>query len=114
MAAAELGEGVAAKRNMPLARHQPGGRIQPDPAGARQIHLRPGMQIGEILRRAGRPAIDRFYIGDELNEIARDEPRGEPQMAQQIAPAARRNRGRSPCAVSVFSGDQTPGSMRTT
>ena len=36
------------QRNMPLAGHQSGGRVQPDPARTRQINLRPGMQIRKI------------------------------------------------------------------
>ena len=47
------GSGVAGQRNMAFAGQQARGRVEADPAGAGQIDLGPGVQIGEIL---GRPA----------------------------------------------------------
>ena len=68
---------------MALAGKQARGRIQSDPSGARQIHFAPGVQIGEIVARARR-SVRGSRIGHELNEIARDEARGEPQVPQQL------------------------------
>ena len=42
------------ERQMALAAQQAGGRVEPDPAGAGQIDLGPGVQIGEV--RASVPA----------------------------------------------------------
>ena len=68
---------------MPLTGKQAGGRIKPDPAGTGQIDLRPGVQIGKILRGAG-GAFDRHDVGGELDQVARDEPRRVAEMAQQL------------------------------
>ncbi len=61
---------------MPLARQQAGGGIEPDPARAREVDLRPGMQVGEVGLRARR-AVERFHVGGELDQVARDEARGQ-------------------------------------
>ena len=39
------------ERDVAFAGQQAGGRIEPDPAGAGQIDLGPGVQVGEVLRR---------------------------------------------------------------
>ena len=62
-------------RQMPLAAEHSRGRVHPDPAGAGQINLGPGVQIGKILVRAFRP-VHRLDVGAQLDEIARDEARG--------------------------------------
>ena len=62
-------------RQMPLAAEHSRGRVHPDPAGAGQINLGPGVQIGKILLGAFRP-LHRLDVGAQLNEIARDEARG--------------------------------------
>ena len=67
------------------------------------------MQIAEILVGALR-AFQRIDIRLQLNQVARHEPRREPEMARHIAPAARPSRGRSPTPIdSVSSGVCTPG-----
>ena len=73
----------AGEWQMTLAGEQPGRRVETDPAGARQIHLRPGVQIGEILFRSRR-AIDRLHVGRQLNQVAGDEARAESEMAQEL------------------------------
>ena len=57
------------ERDMAFAGKQPGGRIEPDPASARQVNLGPGMKIGEIGFRTLGP-LARGHIGDHLDEIA--------------------------------------------
>ena len=71
------------QRNVALAREQPGGRIEADPARARQVNFGPGVQIGEIVVRARRP-VERFHIGLELDQIAGHEPRRQPVMAEDV------------------------------
>ena len=68
---------------MPLPRHQAGGGVEADPAGARQIDLRPGVQIGEIRRGAFR-SVQGLHIGDELDKVAGDKARGVAEVAQQM------------------------------
>ena len=75
--------GRAGQRNMAFAGKQARRRIKPDPACAGQIHLAPGVQIGEIdLGAAG--AIQRLDVGFELNQVARHEARRQPTVAQQL------------------------------
>ena len=81
--AAEAGSGVAASGIWPSPGHQAGGGVEADPAGAGQIDLGPGMQIGEVSAGALRP-LDRLLVGDELDQVARDEARGEAEMAQKL------------------------------
>ena len=106
--------GRGGERHMPFAGHEPRGRIEADPAGAGQIDLGPGMQIGEILLRP-RGAVQRLHIGRELDQIAGDEARGEAEIAQDLHQqpggiAARALRPR----LSVSSQVWTPASMRMT
>jgi hypothetical protein len=65
---------------MAFASKQTRGRIEPDPTGARQIDLGPGMQVGKILRRARRP-LEGPLISRQLDEIARNKPGRQAQMA---------------------------------
>ena len=71
------------ERDMALAGEEARGRIEPDPAGARKIDLGPGVEIGEVVVRAGR-AVESDKIGLELDEIAGHEPRGQAQVAQDL------------------------------
>ena len=71
------------ERNMAFAGQQARGRIEADPAGAGQIDLAPGVQIGEVVVGAGRP-VERDEIGLELDEIAGHEAGGEAEMAQDL------------------------------
>ena len=86
------------QRNVALAAQQARGRIEPDPAGARQIDFGPGVQVGEVLVGAGGP-VERLEIGLELNEVARHETRGQADVAEDLhhqprAVAARAGRQR--------------------
>ncbi len=62
---------------MTLAAKQAGGRIQADPAGARDVDLGPGVQVGEVGLRPER-ALQRIDVVLELDQVAGDEPRREP------------------------------------
>ena len=88
--------GRRGERDMALAGQQAGGGVEADPAGARQIDLGPGVQVGEVGGRALR-AVQRLHVGDELDQVAGDEARGDSRAGAATAPAARRNRGRSLC-----------------
>ena len=50
--AAEAGSGRAGEGDVALAGEQAGGRVEADPAGAGQVDLAPGVQVGEVGRRA--------------------------------------------------------------
>ena len=50
------------QRNVALTCQEPRGRVEPDPACARKIDFRPGVQIGEVVVRAGW-SIEGFQIG---------------------------------------------------
>ena len=78
-----VGTGRGRQRQMSFAREQAGGRIEPDPAGAGQIDLGPGVQVGEVRCRAGR-AVERLHVGLELDQVAGDETRGQPQVPQHL------------------------------
>ena len=73
--------GRAGEGNVAFAGQQAGRRIEADPPGARQIDLAPGVEVGEIVRRTFRP-VERLLVGDELDQVARGEARGEAQVAQ--------------------------------
>ncbi len=73
----------ASERNVPFAGQQAGRRVEADPARARQVDLAPGVQVGEIHFGAAR-AVERFDVGLELDQVARCEARGEPQMAAYL------------------------------
>ena len=68
---------------MALAGEQAAGGIQTDPAGARQIDLAPGMQVGEVMLGAGR-TIKGFHIGAELNQVTGNKARSQSQVTQQL------------------------------
>ena len=44
------------ERHMAFAGQQAGGRVEPDPAGARQVDLAPGVQVGEVASVPGGPS----------------------------------------------------------
>ena len=71
------------QRDMAFPGQKPRCRVQPDPAGAGDIHLDPGMQIGKI-DLGPRGAIEGFHIRRKLDQIARHEPRGKAQMPQHL------------------------------
>ena len=73
----------AGKRYVALAGEETGCRIDADPACARQVDLCPGMQVREVMIRAGRP-IEGFLVRFELYEVTRNEPRCEAEMPQDL------------------------------
>ncbi len=75
--------GRAGERDMSFAGVQARGRIEADPAGAGQIDLAPGMQVGEIDFGAAR-AVERLHVALQLDQVARDEARRQAQVAQQL------------------------------
>ena len=71
------------QRHVALAGHQAGGGVEADPAGARQIDLGPGVQVGEIdVGALG--TVEGDLIGLQLDQIAGDEAGGEAEMAQDL------------------------------
>ena len=73
----------ARERNVTLAGEQPGRGVQPDPAGAGQVHLGPRVQVGEVLLRARR-TVQRLLVRRELHQVAGHEARREPRAAQRL------------------------------
>ena len=74
---------MQASGNVAFAGHQAGGGVQADPAGAGQVHLAPGVQVGEVdFGAAG--AVQGLHVGLELNQVARHEARGQAAVAQQL------------------------------
>ena len=71
------------QRDVPFAGQQPRSRVEPDPAGAGDVDLRPGVQIGKVLRGTGR-ALQRLHVGLQLDQVARHEAGGETQPAQDL------------------------------
>ncbi len=73
------GPGLAASGICPSPRQQPRGRVEPDPARARQVNFAPRMQIDEVGRRTLRP-LKRPDIRRQLHQITRYEPRREAEV----------------------------------
>ena len=71
------------QRDVAFPRQQARSGIEADPAGAGQIDLAPGMQVGEIDLRPLRAA-DGLQVRFQLDQVAGHEPRGEAQMPQQV------------------------------
>ncbi len=68
---------------MAFASHQAGRGVQANPAGAGQVDLAPGMQVGEVdLGAAG--SVQRLDVRFELYEVARHKTRGQAAVAQQL------------------------------
>src|SRR3954469_10322004 len=84
--------------NVPLAGQHARGDVEPDPARARQIDFGPGVQIGEIAFDLAR-TFDRIDVGPQLNEIAGDEARGEPEMTEDMDQEPRRVAARTGTTV---------------
>ena len=70
-------------RDMPLAGQHARGGVEADPAGAGDIDLGPGVQVGEIVLDLAR-AFQRIDVGAKLDQIAGDKPRGEAEMAHRL------------------------------
>ena len=77
------GPGRGRQRDVPLPREQPGGGVEAHPAGAGEEDLAPGVEVGEVGRGARR-AVEGLLVGDELHEVARHEPGGEAEVAQDL------------------------------
>ena len=73
----------ARERDVPLAGQQARGRIEADPARAGQIHLGPGVQVREVALGARRP-VERLHVGDELDQVARNESARQSQVPQDV------------------------------
>ena len=69
------------QRNVALAGEQPRRRVQPDPSGAGDVHLGPGVQVGEVGGRPGR-TVERLHIGGQLHQVAGHEARRQAHLAQ--------------------------------
>ena len=75
--------GRAGQRDVPFTGQQARGGVQAHPAGARQVDLTPGVQVGEIdLGAAG--AVQALHVGGELDQVAGYEARCQAAMAQQL------------------------------
>ncbi len=74
---------AAGKRNMALASEQARGGIEAHPAGTRQIHLTPGVQVGKV-DVGTRGAVQRLLVGRELDQVTRNKARSHAQVAQQL------------------------------
>src|SRR5262245_1882216 len=73
----------AGERQMAFSGKQPGRRVETDPAGARQIHFGPGVQISEIFFRP-RWTVEGFDVRGELNQIAGDKSRSKAEVTQKL------------------------------
>ena len=76
-------------RHVAFGAQQSRGRVEADPAGAGKIDFGPGVQVGEVLRGAGR-TVERFHVGLELDEIAGNETRGQADVAENLHQQPRR------------------------
>ena len=75
--------GGGGERDVALAGEEAGGGVEADPAGAGQVDLGPGVQVGEVVVGAGR-AVERDEVGLELDQVAGDEAGGEAEVAQGL------------------------------
>jgi hypothetical protein len=71
----------AGERDVAFAGEQARGRIEADPAGAGDVDLGPGMQVGEVVVGAG-GAVERLDVGFQLDQVTGGEARGEAEVAQ--------------------------------
>ena len=72
------------ERDVALAGQQARGRVEADPPGARQINLGPGMQVGEVAVDVPSGPSSGSMSGLQLDQVARDEARGETEVAQNL------------------------------
>ncbi len=70
-------------RDVPLARQHARGRVEADPARARQIDFGPGVQIGEIVLDLWR-CLERIDVGAYLDEITGDEAGREAEVTEDL------------------------------
>ena len=95
-------------RQVTLGREHARGRVEPHPSRARQIHLGPGVKVGEVAGRTG-GSVEGFDVGDELNQVARDESGGQPHLPQNLV-----SRHEPLSRARVSSQVWMPGSIRIT
>ncbi len=75
--------GGAGERQVAFAGQQPRRRVEPDPAGAGNVGLGPRVQVGEVALGAGR-AVERLHVGDQLDQVARREARGDAELPHDL------------------------------
>ncbi len=67
---------------MPLAAEEPARRVEADPPGADEVHLRPSVEVDDVAGDAARLVRDHPFVG-ELDEVAAREPRREARRAHR-------------------------------
>ena len=77
------GIGRARERQVSFAGEESRGRIEADPARAREVGFRPGVEVREVAIGAG-GTVERLHVGDELDQVARGEARRDAQVAQDL------------------------------
>ena len=75
--------GGAGERQVALAREQARGRVETDPARARQVDFAPGVQVGEVRAGSGR-TVERLLVRLQLNQIAGYKPGGEAAVTERL------------------------------
>ena len=70
------------QRDVAFSGEQPGGGVQSDPPRSGDVHLGPGVQVGEVRGRPRRTAVQGGHVGGQLHQVARDEPGGQTHLAQ--------------------------------
>ena len=78
MGAALWGSGEQARGMLPLTGKQSRGGVHPHPAGTGQVHLGPGVQVGEVGLRAGR-AVQGFDVRRQLDQVPGHKACGQSQ-----------------------------------
>ena len=71
------------QRNVPFAGEHARGGIETNPAGAGDIHLGPGMQVGKVHRGAAGP-IQRLLVGSQLDQVTRNKTRCQTELTQDL------------------------------
>ena len=71
------------QRNVPFAGEHARGGVEADPAGAGDIHLGPGMQVGKVHRGAA-GSIQRLLVGSQLDQVTRNKTRCQTELTQNL------------------------------
>ena len=71
--------GRARDRDVSFSCEQARCRVETNPASAGQVDFTPGMEVGEVHRRSRRP-VERFHVGNELDQITRDKTGCQTEM----------------------------------
>ena len=85
----------ARQRDVPFAGEQARRRVEADPAGAGQVDLAPGVQVGEVALGAGGP-VERLDVGGRAGSGSRRRSARRARGGAAAARAARWCRGTSP------------------